>query len=498
MLTISVNGINNLTERIMTTRSTIVMAMAALCLSIGAVSADDAAVTTTTDAEPTGLLGDLLDDLIDKDKDKDDKPEPKPDAPSDPDDGPGIADDRHADHDPKDVPYHDHAAEDRHRIKFKLPERARRWEHGVRNYVWHWDEQTARGRVRFELWRGRKRIAEIKPPVENDGAARLTDPVSDKWGSGRNYYIVAIDARNRVGVSERFTMYGGVLVDYPTEATVWQVDAKGARINWDRATAKGNSVDIELYKGDKRIATLRERTPNDGEAAVNGVVKEAWGGGEGYRVRVTDPQGRSGWSDTFRINIGVAVLHPNKDTQWRLPIRNQVIRWDRTSARGGKVDIELWKADKRIAVIRDGATNDGEATIEKYDSAWGTGDDYHVRVIDQGGQGRTGSSERFSVTTVIEVTKPGRGVSWPLGKETVQVKWRPETATGPVRFELWTSDRKKKLANFLDAQKNDGESHRPEGLNFEIEPGAYVLKAIDTSGSVGWSAPFKVTKPRRK
>ena len=77
------------------------------------------------------------------------------------------------------------------------------------------------------------------------------------------------------------------------------------------------------------------------------------------------------------------------------------------------------------------------------------------------------------------------------------MKWRPETASGPVRFELWTPDRKKKLADFLDAQKNDGESHRPDGFNFKVDPGSYVLKAIDTSGGVGWSGVFKVTKPRR-
>jgi hypothetical protein len=208
-------------------------------------------------------------------------------------------------------PYDDRPYWERNKIRLLTPGRDTRWQHGDKNRTWSWDPETVRGKVRFELWRGRQRVADLKRPVENDGQARLDDVVPDAWGSGCNFYIVAIDNRDRIGVSERFCIFGGVFVIQPSDVTQWRTGEKDKRIRWDPETAKGK-VRIEILRGGTVLGEVKTRTENDGEAVMQDRVPEEWTTGDDYRIRVTDSKGRSGISESFRV-VKVETRDRDKD-----------------------------------------------------------------------------------------------------------------------------------------------------------------------------------------
>ncbi|MEZ4655481.1 MAG: hypothetical protein R3E12_18300 [Candidatus Eisenbacteria bacterium] len=187
--------------------------------------------------------------------------------------------------------------------------------------------------------------------------------------------------------SERYPETIRVLYPIPNE--VWE-HGSSRFVEWWAPPALSHT--IELVRADTLVGEI---STTDAPGVVRiATVPAGWGTGDGFRIRVRDDEGRSGFSPHFSICAPGAGVSVHKPIPGATFTHGQTIDAAWSCAAGVSVDILVYRGDDPVDTFKESAANTGFATRE-IPERWTSGTEYRLMVRDR--EGRTGFSGEFEI-----------------------------------------------------------------------------------------------------
>jgi hypothetical protein len=326
-----------------------------------------------------------------------------------------------------------------HAVAVAVPGTGTEWHGGVCCDTVSWSEAFGDS-VQIRVYSD-SMLLEYPPSwVANTGSYVMEDQVPTGWESGSRYQVQIIDERGNVGWSDTFSVvadpFATIEVTSPTSATKWRPGQFAGSIAWTLGAGGGDSVQFEVYRNWTYVGRFSTKVLNGagiGGYTLNERVDYDWGSGARFRLRIVDNQGFYGWSAPFAIQDDscsrIAVSTPDTGTTWLSGHSGMVVNWTRYC--GDVVKLELRKAGSPLDTLSSWISNSGQYTrAEIVDPAWGTGEDFQVRVIDKCGS--FGYSPKFAIATdplnVLALRTPTQKTVWYVGQKSVRIEWRDTLA----------------------------------------------------------------------
>jgi hypothetical protein len=173
------------------------------------------------------------------------------------------------------------------------------WQEFQTNTYCDW-ENSAGDSVYIEIYKGLMFKGIYADWTNNDGHYNREIALDD-WGFGNDFRLKVINSNSDVGWSDYFTIEEittGPIIIYPDGTAVWQEFEVDTYCDWSNAV--GNTIYIEIYKGDTYLDIYHEETDNDGHCSRNEALGN-WGTGTDFRLKLIDAENNEGWSAYFTI-----------------------------------------------------------------------------------------------------------------------------------------------------------------------------------------------------
>ncbi len=266
----------------------------------------------------------------------------------------------------------------------------------------YWNHCDLGGRADIELYKGNSKIATLASSSVNDGGWDGYSPSNLTSGNDYRVKITHNSDQGKTDFSSYFTITSGSSncsfeITSPTTSTVWEAGEIEV-VYWNDCDL-GGRADIELYKGDSKIATLASSSVNDG--GWDGYIPSNLTSGNDYRVKITHntDQGKTDFSSYFTITSGSSncsfeITSPTSSSVWTVG-QIEAVYWEDCDL-GGRADIELYKGDSKIATLATSSVNDGgwDGYIP---SNLASGNDYRVKITHNSDQGKSDFSSYFTI-----------------------------------------------------------------------------------------------------
>ncbi|MBD3344668.1 MAG: hypothetical protein GF401_06365 [Chitinivibrionales bacterium] len=184
--------------------------------------------------------------------------------------------------------------------------------HGQDSLTVRWQDAPGDS-VRLKLFKADSSlVAVIGDWMPDTGVYIDTNDIPSLWGTGDGFYIKVVDNSSSLhyyGTSGRFSIEEDstrqIVVHYPDSMSVWAHEDTLRKVEWDYldTTLAGDSVLIEVYKGNTFIDTVIEWSPYDSTQTLSrqAAIPVSWGTGNDFRLKIYDNNGLYGWSEYFVI-----------------------------------------------------------------------------------------------------------------------------------------------------------------------------------------------------
>ena len=276
-------------------------------------------------------------------------------------------------------------------IDVTTPSSSTLWTVGETNTQVEWTGGGAQ--VKLEVWYEGEYVSDYSGFITNTGSYTRSAPIPTTWSIGTHFRIRVVESGSTPddGYSEEFQLTDEVDVTSPTSSTSWAWGETGVTVSWNEPYS--DSVTIYVYKGGSSVATFAASVPNTGSYTRTDAVSSSWGWGDDFKIKVVGNLGSSGYSSEFSI-WAMDISEPSSSTVWYWEQTNTEVHW--VPGTGSNVRMEIWKDDSKVDDYCDWTPNDGSyARSSAIPEAWGEGDDYQIKMIDD--LGNVGWSEEFSI-----------------------------------------------------------------------------------------------------
>ncbi|MCK5785872.1 MAG: YncE family protein [Candidatus Sabulitectum sp.] len=315
--------------------------------------------------------------------------------------------------------------------------------------------------------------------------------VDDSLNSETHYYFVlrtANEAGNYAWSNECDLItpdQSEIDVTEPGSSTIWEVGQSNTLVEW---VGSGAQVKLEVWYAGEYVADFSGWIPNAGSYTRSAPIPATWGIGLNFRIRVLDSDNPPGYgfSEEFQIYDDIEVTQPDLTTIWIWGQEGVTVEWNEPYS--DSVYISVYKGGSSIGTFSDWVPNTGSYTRDTpIPSAWGTGEDYTVKVI--GSLGSEGISDVFSIMT-MNIIEPDSSTEWTHCQTNTQVLWAPGPGSN-VRMEIWQGGTKRD--NYCGWTPDDGEYTRTEAIPEAWGTGNdFQIKMIDDLNNAAWSSEFTI------
>ncbi len=266
-------------------------------------------------------------------------------------------------------------------IEVIYPNENTQWIEYQTNTYCDWENATG-DNVYIEIYKGAIYQGLYHDETANDGQCTRNEALGN-WGTGNDFRLKVIDANDKIGWSDYFTIQAlneSINITFPISTTNWLEYQIKTSCDWINAT--GDSVRIEIFQEDTYLGEYHSWTTNDGHCNRDEALED-WGTGNDFRLKMIDANGNEGWSDFFTINtlnLPIIILYPNNTTYWQQFEEDTYCEWN--YATGAWVYIEIYKGNVLKGLYHDETANDGFCRHNGPLDDWGTGTDFRLRLID--------------------------------------------------------------------------------------------------------------------
>jgi len=278
-------------------------------------------------------------------------------------------------------------------------------------------------------------------------------------------------------------------VTTPNSTTGWIEYQIGTSCEWNNA--EGDSVYIEIYKGDTIEGLYKDWTPNDGYYG-RAFALDDLGSGTDFRLKVIDKNDNFGWSEYFTIGAAagqIDVTFPVSTTTWVEFQIGTYCEW--ADAAGDSVYIEIYQGSTNKGLYKDWTPNDGYYGRDFALSDFGTGADFRLKVTDE--YDYFGWSDYFTIEAVIPdqifIIFPESTTSWLEYQTNTYCDWSNSTGDS-LYIEIYKGSIL--MGSYHGWTGNDGHCSRAEALNDWGNGSDFQLKLIDSDGRIGLSDFFEI------
>lgn len=278
-------------------------------------------------------------------------------------------------------------------------------------------------------------------------------------------------------------------VTVPNSTTIWLQQQTDTSCQW--SNAKGESVHIEIYKGEAYLGVYAAETENDGSYTRTTALGN-WGIGTDYRLKVIDDKDNFGWSDYFTIESStpgsITITYPDAATVWQEYQIDTYCDWE--DATGDSVYIEIYQGSIYKGLYHEWTDNDGHCTHNGALEDWGTGTDFRLKVIDANSD--YGWSEFFTIQAAsgqIQILYPLSTTIWQEFQIDTYCDWANATGDS-VYIEIHKGT--VNLDIYHEWTDNDGHCTHNGALDDWGTGTDFRLKIIDAVGNSGWSDYFTI------
>jgi hypothetical protein len=227
-----------------------------------------------------------------------------------------------------------------------------------------WDLSGGCGRsVRLELLRGGAVCDTLAATADNSGSFFWVVAACGGTGAGADYRlrVVSLPDETYDDSNDPFTIRSACSLTL-LEPSGGEAFCAGDAVYlvWQSSGACGGTVRIELQRYDVACAVIAPATANSGE--YTWIAQPCGAGGEGYRIRITDPASGASSMNAEPFSIGAcrlsiqapgdgAVLCDGQGTQ---------IQWERSVCCGPNVKIDLIRNGEVCQAIAFSTPNSGQ------------------------------------------------------------------------------------------------------------------------------------------
>ncbi len=261
-----------------------------------------------------------------------------------------------------------------------------------------------------------------------------------------SFFIQSKDDDGAFSAVERFNFEytpPSITIISPSAGRYWETGSSQS-IQWSSAFVSAE-VGISLYNDDVFYQTITSRTNNDGEYSWS--IPMDLPLGMGYSIKIYDSLYPSTYSFSryhfviYSSESSLTLTFPNGGENLAIGTTPSIY-WSSYNITHDLI-IEVWKGGNYYLTIDDDADNDGHHFWEISDESYSEGDDYQVKIIDQGNVLTNDiSDDMFSIYTAatneIIVYSPDGNEEWPLGS-TQDIIWNGTPISDLIKIELYKS-----------------------------------------------------------
>lgn len=333
------------------------------------------------------------------------------------------------------------------------------------------------------------------------------------WDTGGEYRIKITDKKGRYGFSQPFKIIADstptITVLLPDSNTRWYLGQTGVQIK-----VRGNlspRIKAELYRGNIQRYSLFDYKTTDSTGLVRKEdgLPAYWAASDNYLVKVTDSLGNFGYSCLFSIRKDsldrIAVSRPDSSSTIYGGKTGLRVWW--TGAPGDSVLLNILRKDTYIADFSAGWIADSGvfSRSDPMATAWGSGDSFCVKVIDN--KGYYGVSAPFtikcdSLDRIIVIT-PDTLTTYSQGQVNAPLSWQKATGDS-ISADIYRDNTR--IGLFCRCALDSAAKANPQATASCTRPDSipvlwgsgtgFKMKIMDSEGHYGWSRRFSISSAK--
>ena len=354
------------------------------------------------------------------------------------------------------------------------------------SYTIRWNG-FSESKVKVDLYQGSTRRLTIDSSTSNDGSLNYTVPLNFSY-NGSDFRIRIV---NESGAGYDYSGYFTIksedtagTITSPSSGDQW-IKGNSYNIRWTGFS--DSSVNIDLYQGSIKRATIASGTNNDGSYSYSLPSNFSYNGSD-FRIRMVNASGAGiAYSSNFSISSPQPVVTSPSGGSYDQGV-SLPIGW--SDFPSGNVKIELYQNTSFKHTVSSSTSNDGTHNWTISDSFQGS--NFRVKVTSTSDTSKTAYSGYFTINEIYnpQVTSPTGG-TYDYG-DALSIRWSGYPGTS-VKIELFQGSIFRETIH--SSSSNDGSynwsvSSNATGSNYKVK-----VTSNSDSSKYAYSGSFTINAP---